>query len=81
MMEGPWGARDSATPLRRNKYSDRVLYSIMSNVPAARTLNETLKINYDILNMKKNVLIHSSKQSVKLIDFPLTVGKTANRQN
>ena len=50
MMEGPWGARDSATPLRRNKYSERVLYSIMSNVPAARTLNETFKINYDILN-------------------------------
>ena len=25
----------------------------MSNVPAARTLNETLKMNYDILNMQK----------------------------
>ena len=43
----------------------------MSNVPAARTLNETLKMNYDILNMQKNVLIHSSKQSVKLIEFSI----------
>ena len=77
MMEGPWGARDSATPLRRNKYSGRVLYSIMSNVPAARTLNETLKMNYDILNMQKSVLIRSSKNLVQLIEFSIKSWKNS----
>lgn len=77
MMEGPWDARDSATPLRRNKYSDRVLYSIMSNVPAARTLNETLKMNYDILNMQKSVLIRSSKNLVQLIEFSIKSWKNS----
>ena len=49
----------------------------MSNVPAARTLNETLKMNYDILNMQKNVLIRSSKNLVKLLEFSIKSWKNS----